>query len=84
MIDSLNKAKEIRNIVKSELEHIPRGLRGSNQNYLRSFYSSIRQHALGRKGNQESKEETLLKCIDLIKKDDQNFEPKYDKTFFKV
>ena len=83
-MDVIHKGKEIRDRVKLELEHIPRGLRGSSQNELRMVYWMRRQHSLGRKGNKESKEATLLKSIETVKKYNPDFKPKFDKDFFKL
>ncbi len=83
-MDVIHKGKEIRDRVKLELEHIPRGLRGSSQNELRMIYWMMRQHSLGRRGNKESKEETLLKSIEAVKKYNSDFEPKFDEYFFKL
>ncbi len=78
-----NKLKEIREQVKKELEHIPRG--STPQNELRMYYWPLRMHSLGKKAkSNETKEEVLKKSIEAIKKDYPNFAPQFDDKFFKL
>ena len=69
-------------IVKSELEHIPKGDRGSPQNQLRRIYNARRRFDLAKTEN--TKEETLQHCIQSVKRDHPDFVPKYDEDFFKI
>lgn len=78
-----NKLKELREQVKSELDHIPRG--NIPQNELRMFYWPLRMRSLGRKAEKsETKEEILKKSIDIVKKDYPDFVPNFGKEFFKL
>jgi len=72
--------QEMTNIVKEELSHIPSGY-GVLHGWLRTYYNRRRRHDLT-KG--KTKEETLSWCIDEIKKEDPNWNPEYDITFFKI
>lgn len=67
-------------IVSEELTHIPRGY-GVRHGWLRTYYNRYRRRDLS-KG--KTKEETLLYCIDEIRKEDPNWHPEYDITFFKI
>lgn len=79
----VTKLIEMRVKVKSELEHIPKG--NFIQNELRMFYWSDRMRSLGKKAKSEkTKEEVLRESIDFLRKDHQDFEPDYDKKFFKM
>jgi len=78
-----SKLKEMREQVKKELEHIPRG--NTPQNELRMFYWPLRMHSLGKKAkSSETKEEVLRRSIERIKEDHRDFAPQYDKKFFKL
>ena len=76
------KREELTRIVKSELEHIPKGDRGSPQNRLRQRYNTRRRYDLTK--TDKTKEETLQYCIQALKKDHPDFVPKYDEGFFKM
>lgn len=77
------KLKEIREQVKKELEHIPRG--NQPQNELRMFFWPLRMNSLGKKTqNNDTKEEILKKSIDAVKKDYPDFVPQFDANFFKL
>jgi len=79
----MTKLKEIREQVKKELEHIPRG--NQPQNELRMFYWSLRMNSLGKKSkNNDTKEEILKKSIEAIKKDYPDLNPQFDENFFKL
>jgi hypothetical protein len=85
MIDKIpeaqNKLKEMREQVKEELEHIRRG--NFVQNIFRAYYQGMRMHSLGKHAKTKlTKDEVLLQSIEAIKKDNPEFEPQYDKTFF--
>ncbi len=66
--------------VKKELRHIPRG-DGRRHGWLRTYYNRRRRHdlALGK-----TKEETMLWCINEIRKEDPHWHPEFDITFFKI
>lgn len=89
MIDKKNggervfrKLEVMREQVKDELDHIPRG--DFSQNKLRAIYWFWRMHSLGKKAKSgESREEVLRKAIEDVKKDHPNFAPHYDKKFFR-
>ena len=68
-------------IVKYELKHIPRGERGSLQNFLRFSYNALRRRhfTLGL-----TRHETLRELVDKIRKAHPEFIPEYDKEYFKV
>jgi len=78
-----SKLKEMREQVKKELEHIPRG--NTPQNELRMLYWPLRMHSLGKKAkSDETKEEVLRRSIERIKEDCRDFAPQYDKKIFKL
>lgn len=78
-----SKLKEIREQVKEELEHIPRG--SQPQNELRMFYWPLRMNSLGKKSqNNDTKKEVLKKSIEAVKKDYPDFIPQFDGNFFKL
>jgi len=68
--------------VKSELEHIPKGDKGSPQSALRRLYNARRRYDLTK--TEKTKEDTLQHCIQALKKDHPDFVPKYDEEFFKT
>ena len=72
--------QEMTDIVSEELTHIPRGY-GVRHGWLRHYYNRYRRRDLA-KG--KTKEETLSYCIDEIRKEDPNWHPEYDPTFFKI
>ena len=71
--------QEMTDMVKEELTHIPSGT--DRHGWLRTYYNRRRRHDLA-KG--KTKEETLSWCIDEIRKEDPNWHPEYDPTFFKI
>jgi len=73
--------QEMTNIVREELRHIPPG-DGRMHGWLRAYYNGRRMHDLA-KGN-TTKEKTLTYCINEIRKEDSNWHPEYDPTFFKI
>ena len=75
------KREEMTKIVKSELEHIPKGPRGSTQNRLRIYYNAWRRRDL-LKG--KSKEQTLEEAIKMLKEEYPDFNPRFDRDFFKI
>ena len=74
------KLQEMNDIVKKELRHIPRG-DGPRHGWLRAYYNRYRRRGLS-KG--KTKEESLLECINDIRKEDPNWHPEFDTTFFKI
>lgn len=80
-IEIMRKLKEMREIVKKELVHIPR--KNFDQNMLRQAYWSLRLHSLGKKSNRsQSKEEVLIEATKLVRKDNKSFCPHVDLNFF--
>ena len=75
------KREEMTRIVKSELEHIPKGSKGSVQNRLRIYYNAWRRRDLLRG---KSKEETLEEAIKMLREDYPDFNPRFDRDFFKI
>ena len=73
------KRAEINELIKQELEYIPKGSKGSIQNRLRFHYSAFRRKGIT-KG--KSRQECLKETIDLLKEDDPGFQPEFDKGFF--
>jgi len=68
-------------IVKRELNHIPRGEKGSIQNFLRFSYNALRrQHLTLRK----TRDATLKELIEKIKRAYPDFTPLYDKNYFRI
>lgn len=82
-INSTNKLKEMREKVRTELDHINKG--SELQNMLRMLYQMQRMHSLGKKAKTEStKEDVLSLVITEMKKRYPSFEPKYDHQFFEI
>lgn len=62
--------------VARELDLIPRGERGSDQNMLRALYQMIRSHSLGERSTDRwTAEECLAKAIETIRERSPHFEP---------
>lgn len=68
-------------VVNEELEHIPRTGNYDAQAELRMFYNAARRHDLKL---DKTKEETLARCIELVKKDHSDWQPTFDRNFFKL
>lgn len=80
---NIKKLNDMRAQVKEELNHLQRG--DFNQNMLRQAYWSLRLHSIGKKsGIEKSKEEVLVKALQLIIKNNPAFRPKFDETFFDI
>ena len=77
MFEKLNKMKEQ---VKNELTHIPRGT--LEQNFLRMYYWPLRMRSLKGGTEHKTKKQVLQDCIDMARKDNPNFKPDYDRDFF--
>jgi len=67
--------------VSWELKHIPKGERGSLQNFLRLSYNALRRRYLTLN---RSRHETLRELVDKIRKAHPDFNPEYDKEYFRV
>lgn len=81
------KLMEMRNKVKEEIEHIPKG--DFKQNMLRQLYFSIRMNSLGKKAKYPDNRNEVLKIaieheVDYWKKEGETFIPKYDRPYFKI
>jgi hypothetical protein len=76
------KLQEMRNIVKEELKHVPKGRQPQQE--LRMLYQMLRMHSLGKKGKGESREDVLKEAIASVKKRHRGFEPKYDADYFAI
>lgn len=62
--------------VARELEAIPRGPRGSDQNMLRALYQMIRMHALSESSRDHwTAEECLAQAVETIRERSPEFEP---------
>lgn len=80
----------MREKAKEELRHIYKG--DIYQNMLRNYYFNIRMASLGKKADKEKypddKNKILKLCIEAVNKwankDNVDFKPQYDKTFFKT
>ena len=75
----------MRKQVQEEMMYIPRG--DGTQNTLRQLYWTFRMRSLGKKPFEykgKTKEEVLKSCITMIQEEEPDFEPKYDKTVFKM
>lgn len=82
-IKMATKLIEMREEVKEELKYIPKG--NLMQNELRMFYWSDRMRSLGKKAkSKKTKGEVLMESLESLKKDHPDFEPEYDKNFFKI
>ena len=85
MIDNMsgakNKLKGMREKVKEELEHIPRG--SFLQNEFRMCYQCLRMHSLGKHAKTElTMDDVFKQAKDLVTKDNPEFRPNYDPEFF--
>jgi hypothetical protein len=84
---SNGKMLKIREKVKKELEHIPKG--DMFQNWIRQVFFNLRMNSLGKKAKYpDDKDEVLKLAIEDAKKfakaNGTELNPKYDKTFFKL
>lgn len=75
------KLKQMRAIVSTDLEHIPRF--GFDQNMFRQLYTALRMNSLGRKAElPDSKTEVLMACIKHYRKTSPRFRPRFDEAYF--
>ncbi len=72
------KREEMTRIVNEELKHIPDDYEHEEQRTLRFVYNAVRRRDIK---NNKTKEESLVYCIDLVKKDHPSWSPIYDPTF---
>lgn len=82
-IEFVFKLKNMRKQVSDELNYIPRG--DEDQNALRQLYWTFRMRSLGKKPfeyKDKNRREILDVCILMVKEENPDFEPKYDKKFF--
>ena len=75
------KREEMRKKINEELKYIPRGFKGSDQNYFRLYYNGMRMTDLSRNPASPAKD-TLIKAVEAIKKNEPDFLPIYDRDFF--
>ena len=75
------KRDELNKKVTDELKHIPRG--SFDQNWLREYYNGMRRHDLILNPALPAKD-SLLKAIEIVRKDKPDFLPIYDKEFFRA
>jgi hypothetical protein len=81
VLTKVKKGKTIREIVKEEISHIPRG--NAAQNELRMLYWPLRMHSLGKKAiTHKTKKEILIEAINATKTSYPDFMAKYDEEFF--
>jgi len=73
------KRVEINEIIKQELEYIPKGSKGSIQNRLRFQYSASRRKGITQG---KSRQECLKETIDQLKANNPGFQPEFDQDFF--
>lgn len=79
--EEMRDAKTMRDLVKEEMNHIPRG--NAAQNELRMFYWPLRMNSLGKKATvSKTRGEVLIEAINATRKTHNDFVPKYDKDFF--
>jgi len=67
--------------VAEELKYIPQG--SAYQNMLRAGYHNMRRRELGRNPTLTAKD-SLLRAIEIVRKENRNFMPEYDKKFFDI
>jgi hypothetical protein len=81
MFEAQTKLMEMRETVREELKHIPRG--GIEQNLFRAFYQIARMNSMGKKAQVPNSKEAVLKsCIDHYKKTNPDFTPLFDEAYF--
>jgi hypothetical protein len=78
----MSKLKQMRQIVRDELKHIPRS--SLPQAELRLAYWHLRMHSLGRKAEKEKTPgEVLKESIAQIRPEYPDFKFEYDAEFFR-
>ncbi len=77
MFEKLNKMKDK---VKEELLHIPRGT--YEQNQIRMYYWPLRLNSLKGGKERKTKREVLDECIAAVQKNNSAFKAQYDPEYF--
>ncbi len=75
------KRDELNKKVTEELKHIPHIKGDLQQNFFRSRYNGMRRHDLSLNPACPAKD-SLLKAIEMVRKDKPDFLPIYDRDFF--
>lgn len=75
------KRDELNKKVSEELKHIPHIKGDLQQNFFRSRYNGMRRHDLSLNPALSAKD-SLLKAIEIVRKDKPDFLPIYDRDFF--
>ncbi len=82
MFEAHDKLSKMRETVHEELKHIPRG--SIEQNMFRAQYQVGRMNSMGKKAqNPDSKEAVMKDILEFYKKKYPDFEPQYDRQFFR-
>ncbi|MCK4796454.1 MAG: hypothetical protein KAT05_03685 [Spirochaetes bacterium] len=71
--------KEMDEQIKEEMKHISQDIRNTPQRILRCIYNTRR-----RNDTHSPKEHILKLSVDRVKEQHPDFNPKYDKKFFKI
>lgn len=80
-IEKMQKGQSMRDIVKEEMNYIPRG--SAPQNLLRMFYWPLRMSSLGKKAKAfKTRGGVLIEAVNAVKQTYPDFMPKYDTEFF--
>jgi hypothetical protein len=72
---------EMTALINEELQHIPKGSQFDVQAKFRIFYNSMRKNDLK---FEKSKEHTLMRCIDEVRKNNPFAQPKFDRDYFGI
>ena len=75
------KRDELNKKVTEELRHIPHIKGDLQQNFFRSRYSGMRRHDLSLNPLLPTKD-TLIRAVEIVRKDKPDFLPIYDRDFF--
>lgn len=74
---------QMNQLIREELEHIPRGDPNSPQNQLRMAYRMARIHSLGAKAKQkQTAKDVLLAQIEFVRTKHPTFQFDFNKDFF--
>ena len=77
------KREIMKQILQTELKHIPRGLRKSLQNKFRMMYASERMQDLS-DNPQTPKNASLQKALEWLRKEHPNEHVEFDSEFFEI
>jgi len=77
------KREQLNRIVGDELDHIPRGPKGSAQNEFRLVYNRRRRVDLGRDPSTPRKE-SVQRAAQSVTAYNPGFEPEYDTQYFEA